>query len=105
MVKASRTFLRDASTIINKTLSEILVCPLTKQPLRVCEESNSLISVALGVSYPIVDGIPCLVPKDGKLLETDDLSATDDVADSSLSNNEGGYQGGKDRIPFRESSQ
>ncbi|XP_042507337.1 UPF0434 protein Aave_2563 [Macadamia integrifolia] len=94
MVKASRAFLKDACTIISKTLSEILVCPLSKQPLRVCEESNSLISDALGVSYPIVDGIPCLVPKDGKLLETGDLSAPDDVADSSVSNNEDGYRGG-----------
>ncbi|KAA8547536.1 hypothetical protein F0562_003965 [Nyssa sinensis] len=51
--------------------------PLSKQPLRVCEESNSLISDAIGVSYPIVDGIPCLVPNDGKIIETDDTSKPD----------------------------
>ncbi|KAJ4964334.1 hypothetical protein NE237_024273 [Protea cynaroides] len=94
MVKASRAFLRDAGARISKTLSDILVCPLSKQPLRVCEESNSLISDALGVSYPIVDGIPCLVPKDGKLLETDDLSTPNDATDSSMLNKEDGYQGG-----------
>ncbi|KAI3699343.1 hypothetical protein L2E82_43593 [Cichorium intybus] len=55
---------------ISRTLSEILVCPLSKQPLRVCEKSNSLISDAIGVSFPIIDGIPCLVPKDGKIIET-----------------------------------
>ncbi|KAI3699341.1 hypothetical protein L2E82_43591 [Cichorium intybus] len=61
-----------ASTVveISRTLSEILVCPLSKQPLRVCEKSNSLISDAIGVSFPIIDGIPCLVPKDGKIIET-----------------------------------
>ncbi|PWA86550.1 hypothetical protein CTI12_AA139540 [Artemisia annua] len=58
--------------IMSKTLSQILVCPLSKQPLRICEKSNSLISDAIGVSFPIVDGIPCLVPKDGKIIENDD---------------------------------
>ncbi|KAF8377793.1 hypothetical protein HHK36_031178 [Tetracentron sinense] len=55
---------------------------------RVCEESNSLISDAIGVSYPIVDGIPQLVPKDGKLLETDDTLKPGSVGDSSVVNNE-----------------
>ncbi|RVW51787.1 hypothetical protein CK203_066627 [Vitis vinifera] len=62
MVRVSRVLLRDARVGINKTLSEILVCPLSKQPLRsdfffynhrVCEESGSLISDAIGVSYPV----------------------------------------------------
>ncbi|KAI3665349.1 hypothetical protein L6452_43973 [Arctium lappa] len=65
MVRANRV------VEISKTLSEILVCPLSKQPLRVCEKSNSLISDAIGVSFPIVDGIPCLVPKDGKIIEAE----------------------------------
>ncbi|KAK9065004.1 hypothetical protein SSX86_016387 [Deinandra increscens subsp. villosa] len=60
---------------ISKTLSEILVCPLSKQPLRVCEKSNSLISDAIGVSFPIVDGIPCLVPRDGEIIETGDTQS------------------------------
>ncbi|KAJ9703797.1 hypothetical protein PVL29_005182 [Vitis rotundifolia] len=81
MVRVSRVLLRDARVGINKTLSEILVCPLSKQPLRVCEESGSLISDAIGVSYPVVDGIPSLVPKDGKILATDDIEKPDsDVA-------------------------
>ncbi|KAK1423552.1 hypothetical protein QVD17_18856 [Tagetes erecta] len=57
---------------ISKTLTEILVCPLSKQPLRVCDKSSSLISDAIGVSFPIVDGIPCLVPRDGEIVETED---------------------------------
>ncbi|XP_031495862.1 uncharacterized protein LOC116261304 [Nymphaea colorata] len=69
MVKGSFVLLRDAG--VAKKLAEILVCPLSKQPLRVCQKTNSLISDALGVSYPVVDGIPCLVPKDGKLLDAD----------------------------------
>ncbi|KAK2997100.1 hypothetical protein RJ639_031037 [Escallonia herrerae] len=81
MVRVSRVLLRDGVGI-SKTLSEILVCPLSKQPLRVCEESNSLIRDAIGVAYPvspyIVDGIPCLVPSDGKIIEADDKPKPDD---------------------------
>ncbi|RZB78871.1 Protein preY, mitochondrial isoform B [Glycine soja] len=49
MVRVSKEALQKAA----KTLSEILVCPLSKQPLRYCEESNSLISDAIGVAFPV----------------------------------------------------
>ncbi|XP_077231130.1 trm112p-like protein isoform X7 [Tasmannia lanceolata] len=75
MVRGSRALL--------KAFSELLVCPLSKQPLRLSQDSNSLISDTLGVSYPIVDGIPCLVPKDGKLVDTHDTSTSDNTSDSS----------------------
>ncbi|XP_018481355.1 uncharacterized protein LOC108852358 [Raphanus sativus] len=71
MVRLSRVMLKEAGLAIDKTLSEILVCPLSKQPLRVCENTKSLVSDTIGVSFPIKDGIPCLVPKDGKILEED----------------------------------
>ncbi|XP_030535853.1 protein preY, mitochondrial [Rhodamnia argentea] len=76
MVRASFTLLKDvaASTGFAKSLSEFLVCPLSKQPLRFCEKTNSLISEAIGVSFPIKNGIPCLVPKDGKILGSDDVA-------------------------------
>ncbi|KAL1215585.1 hypothetical protein V5N11_024141 [Cardamine amara subsp. amara] len=69
MVRLSRVLLKDAGSVIDKTLSDILVCPLSKQPLRVCEKTKSLVSDTIDVSFPIKDGIPCLVPKDGKILE------------------------------------
>ncbi|PON53491.1 hypothetical protein PanWU01x14_202110 [Parasponia andersonii] len=72
MVRITRKLLQEAGSGLNKILSEILVCPLSKQPLRFCEKTNSLISEAIGVSFPIKDGIPCLVPKDGKILESED---------------------------------
>ncbi|TKY70308.1 preY protein [Spatholobus suberectus] len=73
MVRVSNVVLQKAG----KTLYDILVCPLSKQPLRYCEESNSLISDAIGVSFPIKNGIPCLVPRDGKMLEEEDASKPD----------------------------
>ncbi|XP_050228932.1 uncharacterized protein LOC126678102 [Mercurialis annua] len=85
MVRLSRTLLQEAGNRMNTILSEFLVCPLSKQPLRHCQETNSLISDSLGVSYPIKNGIPCLVPMDGKILETEQDSVTA-AADSSVKN-------------------
>ncbi|KAL3720580.1 hypothetical protein ACJRO7_005403 [Eucalyptus globulus] len=94
MVKASFALLKSAaaaaaSTGVAKSLSEILVCPLSKQPLRFCEETNSLVSDAIGVSFPIKNGIPCLAPKDGKILGSDaddDRTKSDDAADPASAN-------------------
>nr|XP_054773778.1 UPF0434 protein RPC_0266-like [Lytechinus pictus] len=53
----------------DKALLEVLVCPISKQPLRYDAESNELISDAINVAYPIRDGIPNLVPTDGRILK------------------------------------
>ncbi|CAM8951104.1 unnamed protein product [Rhodiola kirilowii] len=76
MVKISRTLLKNAEVGISRGLLEILVCPISKQPLRHCEETGTLISDTIGVSFPIVDGIPCLVPHDGKILDNGDEDIT-----------------------------
>ncbi|KAJ0040538.1 hypothetical protein Pint_28510 [Pistacia integerrima] len=52
MVRVSKALLKDAGSGLSKTLSEILVCPLSKQPLRVCEQNGSIISDSIGVSFP-----------------------------------------------------
>ncbi|CAA6667051.1 unnamed protein product [Spirodela intermedia] len=74
MVKGSRALLCGGGgatnvSVIRQALCEFLVCPLSKQPLRYCEETRSLVSEAIGVSYPVVDGIPYLLPQEGKLLD------------------------------------
>ncbi|KAG5229615.1 protein preY [Salix suchowensis] len=69
---SSKPLLKLAGEGISKTLSEILVCPVSKQPLRYCKETTSLVSDSIAVSFPIKEGIPCLVPRDGKVIETDD---------------------------------
>ncbi|KAL9276704.1 hypothetical protein ACSQ67_025717 [Phaseolus vulgaris] len=58
MVRGSKEVLQKAA----KTLSDILVCPLSKQPLRYCEESNSLISDAIGVAFPVGSNSLLLFP-------------------------------------------
>ncbi len=46
---------------IDPRLLEILVCPLTKAPLRYDREAQELISDEAGLAYPIRDGIPIML--------------------------------------------
>jgi len=46
---------------IDPRLLEILVCPLTKAPLRYDREAQELISEEAGLAYPIRDGIPIML--------------------------------------------
>ncbi|XP_078442810.1 trm112p-like protein [Wolffia australiana] len=66
MAKSTRTLLEVGMW---KAMAEFLACPLSKQPLRYCERTGSLICDALSVSYPIVDGVPLLDPREGKILD------------------------------------
>ncbi|XP_029652956.1 UPF0434 protein BOV_A0835-like [Octopus sinensis] len=47
---------------------DILVCPLSKKPLRYDAENEELVCEELQVAYPITDGIPNLVPTDARML-------------------------------------
>lgn len=49
------------SAKIDPKLLEILVCPLTKVPLRYDAEKQELISDQAGLAYPIRDGIPIML--------------------------------------------
>ncbi len=47
---------------ISSELLKVLVCPLTKGPLKYDKESQELISQSAGLAYPISsDGIPILL--------------------------------------------
>lgn len=54
---------------VDPKLLEILVCPLTKQPLDYDRERNELISRAAGLAYPIRDGIPIMLPDEARPLD------------------------------------
>jgi len=47
--------------ILDPKLLEILVCPLTKVPLRYDADKQELISDQAGLAYPIRDGIPIML--------------------------------------------
>ena len=57
----------DASEIDPKLL-EILVCPLTKAPLRYDRAAQELISDEAGLAYPIRDGIPIMLVDEARQL-------------------------------------
>ena len=64
---------------LDPKLLEILVCPLTKGPLRYDAEAGELISEQAGLAYPMRDGIPIMPIDEARRLD-DDASpfATDD---------------------------
>ncbi len=54
---------------VDPRLLEILVCPLTKGPLRYDRGTQELISEQAGLAYPIRDGIPIMLPDEARRLE------------------------------------
>ncbi|XP_035521395.1 protein preY, mitochondrial-like [Morone saxatilis] len=53
------------------SLLEFLVCPLSKKPLRYEAKTNELINEELGIAYPIVGGIPNMIPQEARLIQKD----------------------------------
>ncbi|XP_020387977.1 protein preY, mitochondrial [Rhincodon typus] len=58
----------DRKAALDLTLLPYLVCPLSRKQLRYDESSNQLINDELGIAYPVVDGIPNMIPQDAKLI-------------------------------------
>jgi uncharacterized protein YbaR (Trm112 family) len=49
-------------------LLEILVCPVTKGPLRYAREQQELISKQAGLAYPIRNGVPIMLAGEARQL-------------------------------------
>jgi uncharacterized protein len=54
---------------IDPKLLEILVCPVSKGPLRYDSAANELISDKAGLAFPIRDGIPIMLPDEARSLD------------------------------------
>jgi len=54
---------------VDPKLLEILVCPLTKGPLRYDAEAQELVSEQAGLAYPIRDGIPIMLVDEARTLD------------------------------------
>jgi uncharacterized protein YbaR (Trm112 family) len=54
---------------VDPRLLEMLVCPLTKAPLRFDKERQELISEAAKLAFPIRDGIPIMLVDEARSLE------------------------------------
>ena len=62
----------EGSSTVDPKLLEILVCPVTKQPLRYDKAAGELISDAAGLAYPIRDGIPIMLADEARPLSVDE---------------------------------
>lgn len=58
-----------AGARVDPKLLEILVCPLTKGPLRYDAAQAELISERAGLAYPIRDGIPIMLIDEARSLD------------------------------------
>jgi uncharacterized protein YbaR (Trm112 family) len=54
---------------IDPKLLEILVCPLTKGPLRYDEDAGELVSEKAQLAYPVRDGIPIMLVDEARRLD------------------------------------
>jgi uncharacterized protein YbaR (Trm112 family) len=55
--------------MVDPALLELLVCPLTKQPLIYDAEHQELVSNAAQLAFPIRDGIPIMLVSEARVLE------------------------------------
>lgn len=58
---------------MDKSLLDILVCPVSKAPLSWNEASGELICQASRLAYPVRDGIPVMLEEEARPLRDDEL--------------------------------
>ena len=58
-----------ANQEVDSKLLEILVCPMTKGPLRYDREKQELVSEQAKLAYPIRDGIPIMLIDEARKLD------------------------------------
>lgn len=56
-------------------LLELLVCPVTKGPLRYDRERQELVSRSARLAYPVRDGIPVMLEVEARPLSDDEIDA------------------------------
>jgi uncharacterized protein YbaR (Trm112 family) len=54
---------------VDPKLLDILVCPMTRGPLRYDAAAQELISDRAGLAYPIRDGIPIMLADEARALD------------------------------------
>jgi len=55
--------------MLNPSLLDILVCPVTKGSLHYDRERDELISVSARLAYPVRDGIPVMLEEEARTLD------------------------------------
>ena len=57
---------------MDKQLLDILVCPVTKGPLKYDKERQELISTSARLAYPIRDGIPVMLEDEARIINDEE---------------------------------
>ena len=55
-------------------LLDLLVCPVTKGPLRYDREKQLLVSLSARLAYPVRDGIPVLLEEEARALSDEECA-------------------------------
>ena len=71
----------DQAPPVDPKLLDLLVCPLTKGPLRYDRARQELISEQAGLAYPIRDGIPIMLVDEARPLDEDEAIPEDGARD------------------------
>ncbi|AQS85221.1 MAG: Trm112 family protein [Acetobacter aceti] len=58
----------ETSAPLDQRLLSLLVCPVTKGPLRYDREASELISERAGLAFAVRDGIPIMLPEEARKL-------------------------------------
>jgi uncharacterized protein YbaR (Trm112 family) len=53
---------------MDKKLLELLVCPVSKEPLVYDKKRKELVSEKAGLAYPIRDGIPVMLKEEARVI-------------------------------------
>ncbi|GAB2828150.1 Trm112 family protein [Comamonas piscis] len=56
-------------------LLELLVCPVTKGPLRYDRERQELVSRSARLAYPVRDGMPIMLEGEARALSDEEIEA------------------------------
>lgn len=56
-------------------LLDILVCPITKGPLRHDRARQELVSKAARLAFPLRDGVPIMLESEARTLSQDEIDA------------------------------
>ncbi|KFB08528.1 Trm112 family protein [Nitratireductor basaltis] len=59
----------EAAPGMDRKMLELLVCPLTRAPLKWDPQAGELISRHAGLAYPVRDGVPILLVSEARKLD------------------------------------
>jgi len=57
---------------VDPKLLEVLVCPMTRTPLRYDRERQELVSESARLAYPVRDGVPIMLIDEARELEAEE---------------------------------